>query len=91
VSSFRATGPLELLHGDLCGPISPATNAGKKYFLLLVDDFSRFMWIVLIRSKDEAFEVFLKVKAATEMELQLQVRSLRTDRGGEFISREFNA
>jgi hypothetical protein len=34
MSSFRAIGPLELLHGDLCGPISPATNAGKKYFLL---------------------------------------------------------
>jgi transposase InsO family protein len=49
------------------------------------------MWIVLTRSKDEAFEAFLKVKAAIEMELQLQVRSLRTDRGGEFISREFNA
>jgi transposase InsO family protein len=91
VSSFRATGPLELLHGDLCGPISQATNAGKKYFLLLVDDFSRFMWIVLIRTKDEAFEAFLKVKAATEMELQLQVRSLCTNRGGEFISREFSA
>jgi hypothetical protein len=43
------------------------------------------MWIVLIRSKDEVFEAFLKVKAATEMELQLQVRSLRTDRGGDFI------
>jgi transposase InsO family protein len=90
VSRFRASTPLELLHGDLCGPITPATNAGKKYFLLIVDDFSRYMWIVLIRSKDEAFEAFLKVKAATEMELKLQVRSLRTDRGGEFTSREFN-
>jgi hypothetical protein len=90
VSSFRAATPLEILHGDLCGPITPATNAGKKYFLLIVDDFSRFMWIVLIRSKDEAFEAFCKMKAATEMELKLQVRSLRTDRGGEFTSREFN-
>ncbi|KAL5225530.1 hypothetical protein ABZP36_012169 [Zizania latifolia] len=35
---------LYLVHGDLCGPITPATPDGKKYFLLLVDDWSRYMW-----------------------------------------------
>ena len=49
------------------------------------------MWIVLIRSKDEAFVAFLKVKAASEMELKLQVCSLRTDRGGEFTSNEYKS
>ena len=42
------------------------------------------------RSKDEAFEAFKKLKAATEMEHKLKVRALRTDRGGEFTSNEFN-
>jgi hypothetical protein len=44
----RATRPLELLHGDLCGPITPTTQSGKKYFLLLVDDFSHYMWLSLL-------------------------------------------
>jgi hypothetical protein len=45
---------LELLHGDLCGPVSPPTPIGNKYFLLLVDDYSRYMWISIIASKDQA-------------------------------------
>jgi hypothetical protein len=43
VTKFRATERLELVHADLCGPISPPTPGGKRYFLLMVDDFSRFM------------------------------------------------
>jgi transposase InsO family protein len=90
VSTYRASAALELLHGDLCGPITPATHGGKKYFFLVVDDYSRYMWVILLRSKDEAFEAFKKLKAATEMEHKLKVRALRTDRGGEFTSNEFN-
>ena len=61
-STYRASDALELLHGDLCGPITPATHGGKKYFFLVVDDYSRYMWVVLLRSKDEAFEAFKKLK-----------------------------
>jgi hypothetical protein len=50
----RADDVLELVHADLCGPISPPTPAGKRYFLLLVDDKSRFMWLRLLTTKDEA-------------------------------------
>jgi hypothetical protein len=48
----RSTEPLQLLHGDLCGPITPPTPSGNQYFLLLVDDYSRYMWIALLPSKD---------------------------------------
>ena len=44
---YRAIEPLELLHRDLCGPISPPTPGGKGYILLIVDDMSRYMWAVL--------------------------------------------
>ncbi|KAM3310132.1 hypothetical protein ACQJBY_031052 [Aegilops geniculata] len=89
-STYRASDALELLHGDLCGPITPAIHGGKKYFFLVVDDYSRYIWVVLLRSKDEAFEAFKKLKAATEMEHKLKVRALRIDRGGEFTSNKFN-
>ncbi|KAE8733627.1 hypothetical protein F3Y22_tig00001120pilonHSYRG00301 [Hibiscus syriacus] len=72
VVKFRAESPLELWHGDLCGPITPATHGGKSYFLLLVDDCTRFMWQVLIRNKDEAFEAFKKIKASAEMEKTIE-------------------
>jgi transposase InsO family protein len=90
-AKYRAQTQLELWHGDLCGPISPITPGGKQYFLLLVDDFSRYMWIVLLHSKDEAFGAIKKVQSAAELEKGLKLKAIRTDRGGEFNSDEFVA
>jgi hypothetical protein len=42
------------VHGDLCGPVTPATPRGRRYFLLLVDDLSSYMWVVVLGSKGEA-------------------------------------
>ena len=53
---YHMKDALELIHGDLYGPITPATNGGRRYFLLLVDDCSRYMWLQLLMSKDEAAE-----------------------------------
>ena len=50
----RATGRLDLVHGDICGPITPSPHGGKKYFLLLIDDLTRYMWLFLLTSKSEA-------------------------------------
>ena len=44
-AKYRAADALELVHGDLCGPIMPATNGGQRYFLLLMDDCSCYMWL----------------------------------------------
>lgn len=49
------------------------------------------MWIVLLKTKDETLKAFKKVKAGAEMEVDLKIKALRTDRGGEFTSAEFNA
>jgi hypothetical protein len=53
-SSFQAKKRCELVHGDLCGPVTPATPVGQCYFLLLVDDLSHYMWVVVLGSKGEA-------------------------------------
>jgi hypothetical protein len=45
---------LQLVHGDLCGPITLATPSGNRYFLLLVDDYNRYMWVPLLATKDAA-------------------------------------
>jgi hypothetical protein len=45
---------LDLVHGNLCGPINPPTPSGNNYFFLLVDDMSCYMWIQLLSSKDQA-------------------------------------
>jgi len=62
-TSFRAEKPLQLVYVDLCGPITPPTPAGNKYFMLLVDDFSRWMHVSMLKTKDQACEAFVKYKA----------------------------
>jgi transposase InsO family protein len=80
---------LKLVHGDLCGPITPTTPSEKKIFLLLVDDYSRFMWIVLLRSKDQALDAIKQVKAEADATSGRKMTCLHTDRGGEFTSKDF--
>lgn len=77
-SKWRATEKLELIHVDLCGPITPISNSGKCYLLVLVDDFSRKTWIYFLAEKAEAFETF-----KVEKEAKTIIRGLRTDRGGD--------
>lgn len=88
-AEYRAQRRLELVHGDLCGQITPATPSGNKYFLLLVDDLTRFMWVAMLQSKDHAAEAIKEIKARAEGESKLKLGALRTDRGGEFNSTEF--
>jgi GAG-pre-integrase domain/Integrase core domain len=89
-ASFRANEVLELIHEDLCGPIKPTTPVGNKYFLQLVDDFSRYIWIQLMKIKDKVFSAFKEVKEAIEVERNVKVKGFRTDRGEEFRSVKFD-
>lgn len=87
--SYRAAEVLELIHGDLCGPITPSTPGRNKYIFALIDDHSRYMWIILLKEKGEAFERFKKFKAIVEQETRRTIKTLQTDRDGEFTSLEF--
>lgn len=57
---------LEIVHADICGPITPTTSGGNRYFLLFVDDYSRKMWVYFLKEKSGAFEMFKKFKALVE-------------------------
>lgn len=74
-TNFSATKRLELVHGDLCGPISPPTPAGNRYFMLLVDDFTRTMWVYFLKTKDETFESFQKFKSLVEDGPDLRIKT----------------
>jgi transposase InsO family protein len=69
----------------------PATPSGRHYFLLLVDDATRCMWVVLLTAKSEASSAIKRIQAAAEKECGRKLRVLRTDNGGEFTAAEFAA
>jgi hypothetical protein len=60
---WRADEPLELVHVDLCGPITPATAGGNKYFMLLIDDCTRWSTVFMLNSMDKVVDAFVKFKA----------------------------
>lgn len=90
-AQFRASQPLELLYVDLCGPITPDSNAGNKYFFLLIDDFSRVMWVSMLKRKSEAKDMLRKFIVQVENETNHKIKALRSDRGGEFLAQEFES
>jgi hypothetical protein len=73
----------------LCGPISPTTSRGNKYFLLLVDDLSRYIWVATIPSKDCAVAAIKDIQVRAKGESGLKLKALYTDRKGEFTTTKF--
>nr|GFB06313.1 Gag-Pol polyprotein [Tanacetum cinerariifolium] len=75
---------LHLLHMDLCGPMRIASINGKRYILVIVDDYSRYTWVHFLRSKDEAPKVIIKFLKRITVLLQSPVIIIRTDNDTEF-------
>lgn len=88
-SSWQAEFPLDLVHSDLCGPMPVPSLGGRKYFISFIDDFSRKVWVCFLKEKSEAFQAFKKFKAEVENIAGRSIKILRTDRGGEYLSNEF--
>nr|GEW44441.1 hypothetical protein [Tanacetum cinerariifolium] len=82
---------LNLLHMDLCGPMQVASINGKKYIMVIVDDYSRYTWTLFLHSKDETPEVLKEFLTMIQRNLQASVITVRTDRGTEFLNKTLNA
>ena len=98
------TEPLQLIHMDLFGPVNIMSLSKKKYALVIVDDYSKYTWVLFLHSKDEAAQVIIDHIKKIELEANLPVRTIRSDNGTEFrnavlnefctdkgISRQFSA
>ena len=62
------------------------TRGGKRYFITFIDDCTKFCFLYLIRSKDEAIENFKIFKCEVKNQLSKNIKVLRSDRGGEYES-----
>ncbi|GJZ78620.1 retrovirus-related pol polyprotein from transposon TNT 1-94 [Tanacetum coccineum] len=82
---------LHLLHMDLCGPMRVESINGKKYVLVIADDYSRYTWTHFLRSKDETPEVLIDFLTLVQRGLHDQVRTIRIDKGMEFLNKTLHA
>ena len=86
---YRTKDVLGLVHTDLCGPMSTSARGGYEYFITFINDYSRYGYIYLMRHKFEAFEKFKELKTEVENHRGRSIKSLRSDRGGEYLLGEF--
>ncbi|GJU89444.1 retrovirus-related pol polyprotein from transposon TNT 1-94 [Tanacetum coccineum] len=77
---------LYLLHMDLCGPMRVASINGKKYILIIMDDYSRFTWVKFLASKDKAPDFIIKFLKMIQVRLNAPVRNIHTNNGTKFVN-----
>ena len=80
--------PFDLVHCDLWGPFFKATNEGYKYFLTIVDDFSRYTWVYLLKHKSETGSLILQFAAMVETQFGKKLKYIRSDNGSEFYLKD---
>ncbi|KAK1620663.1 hypothetical protein QYE76_026180 [Lolium multiflorum] len=83
-SIVTTSRPLELLHLDLFGPSHYDTLGGSKYGLVIVDDYSRYSWVFLLKSKDETHREFITFAKKAQRTYESEIKAIRTDNGTEF-------
>ena len=82
--TFATSRPLKLLHLDLMGPTRIESLGGKRYIIVVVDDFTRYTWIILLRSKSDAPKHIKTLCTRLQNEKSLKIDQIRSDHGKEF-------
>jgi len=90
-TTSRSSEILQVMYSDVCGPFEVPSLGGNKYFLLLVDDFSRKIWIYLLKAKSEVYKIFKEFKVLVEKQSGKVVKVLQTNGGREFVSGEMES
>ena len=73
----------------MCGPLPSASFSSFKYFLTLIDDYSRHTWVYFLKLKTKVFNMFLAYKALFEKQYGHQILKLRSDNGWEYVNKNF--
>jgi hypothetical protein len=86
----RASVPLDLIHSNLMGPFPHPSIIKARFFLIFVDDFSRFTWIYFLKKKFEVFQNLKDFKALVETQSRKKIKVLQIDNGGEYVNHEIH-
>ena len=81
-----STTKLNLIHSDICGPMTTQTKGGAQYFVTFTDDYTRFTWVYILKKKSDLYSVFESYLSFVENSSGHKVKRLRSDCGGEYTS-----
>jgi hypothetical protein len=86
-SDTRSAGIQDLVHTDMCGPMTQRSLSGCEYYLTFIDDYLRKTWIYFLKAKSEVFTRFQEFSALVENQSRKRIKVLRSNNGGEYSSR----
>lgn len=82
----RAKDLLEIVHSDVCGPSPVASMGGARYFLLFLDDFSRMIFVYILKQKSDVVDKFIEFQRFAENQTGKSIKILRSDNGSEYMN-----
>ena len=88
---YRTKECLELVHTDMCGLFNVHAGGGYEYFIMFTDDYSRFGYVYLKHRKFDALDTFIEFKKESENQLDKDIKALRFDQSGEYMSTQFDS
>lgn len=89
-STTKSSKLLELVHSDICGPMETSSLGGAKYFMTLIDDYSKKVFVYFLHNKSDALEKFKEFKSQVEKQLECNIKCLRSDNGLEYVNSNFS-
>ena len=90
-TSYRATEPFELIHSDVCGPMSESSIGGSRYYVTFIDDFTKYTVVYFLKNKSQVLEKFKDFHSYAKNVSGKGIKVIRTDNGGEYCSKEFDS
>ncbi|GKE84426.1 ribonuclease H-like domain-containing protein, partial [Tanacetum coccineum] len=88
LSDYKSKTLGELVHLDLWGPYKVHSKEGYRHFLTIVDDYSRAVWVYLVKTKDEVFDVFVSFINLIHNQFNIKIKTVRSDNGTEFVNKK---
>ena len=88
-STSATSAPLELVHSGLCGKMGEKSIVGVEYFLNFLDHHTHYCWVYPLERKNQVLACFMEWKAEVDNQCDQQLKTFRTDNGGEYTSNEF--
>lgn len=80
----------DLVHIDLWGPYKVTSREGFRYFLTIVDDYTRAVWTYLVKTKDEVYNLFVSYLNLIHNQFKCNIKTVRSDNGTEFVNNKMS-
>ena len=87
----HALSPFDLIHSDVWGPSPITTQSGSRYFVIFVDDFSRYTWIYLFKNRYELYQIYRNFTKMIETRFSKPIKVFRSDNAQEYKAYEFTS